>query len=42
MQKFAEMLELYWKDDSNDIQVVGDTQTTITEVSVLEPCHSLQ
>lgn len=42
MQKFGETLKLYCKDDSNNIQVAGHTQMTVTEVSVLEPGHSLQ
>lgn len=42
MQKFEETLKLYCKGDSNDIQAAGHIQMTVTEVSVLEPGHSLQ
>jgi hypothetical protein len=42
MQKFGETLKLYCKDDSNNIQVAGHTQMTVTEVSVLERDPSLQ
>ena len=42
MQKFGETPKLYCKDDSNNIQVAGHTQMTVTEVSVLEPGHYLQ